>query len=1108
MMILLLSLSSLAATLTVGTGGTYESLQDAVDAASDGDTLLLAAGRYNECVDLGGRSLTIRGSAGSGSTTLDGGGTCEAALALESGETATLEGLTVTNATERAVLLADADVTLVDVVVKQSGSDAISGGGVYVSGGSVSFEDCVLTENEGEEGGNLYVADSALVTLTDTEVSEGSATDGAGIFVDDSVTTLVLDGATVRDNTASRWGGGVFIDDDGTLSSEGSTFDGNTGSAVNGCGVYLSDSAVFDSSSDTYTNNGASSWKTSTTMGGAIYLEQYNTLTMSDATFSGNYATRGGAIAASLYPKLTIEDSVFQENEAYSYGGALHLVTSAEITLSGTTFDANATSAGVAGAIYQTSYGSLAVSECTFTSNTAKSDGGALYVYSHIEVDLRDSTFEENRSSSASGGALYGESYIELSVDDTEFVFNQATSGGALALSSAIYDAELSGVTFEQNYATAGNGGAIYAENTSGLGIDNSIFDRNGSSDSGGAIYSRDSDLILEDSTFEKCWSSDSAGGAIRHYNVGDPTYSLEIDEVEFTGNEAETYGGAIHASNSVLVSVSDSHFEANKTETGGHGGALSMESVSAGEISSSVFVLNSASYGGAIYDTHEISDDDTTGVSNSVFVENDATMSGGALYLRVGYPTIINNTFVTNSALESGGTAHLHGVDVEFVNNLVAFTLSGSGVYANDATSAAGTFTYNDWYENSPDDTDGELDLDTTADGNLEEEPGLAGYDADGIWEDDLRLADGSALIDVGDPSVLDADGSVSDIGAYGGTGPKVGDRDGDASLDTEDCDAGDATVYPGADELCDGLDNDCDETADEDAVDEPSWCPDADGDGYGGAEDCVESCEAPGAGFVEGATDCDDADASASPEGEETAYDGVDQDCSGADWSDVDEDGYDAEAAGGTDCDDADATVFPGAEESAYDGVDQDCSGADLADLDRDGHEAESGGGDDCDDEDADVYAGAPETPYDGVDNDCDGADLTDVDGDGHDAERVGGDDCDDEDPASYAGAPETAYDGVDQDCLAGDLNDLDGDSFASEVVGGPDCDDEDDAISPAAEDEPGDGVDQNCDGFDPDVSVKGWACTGCASSSSPAGPLAVIGALLGLVGLRRRG
>jgi hypothetical protein len=74
------------------------------------------------------------------------------------------------------------------------------------------------------------------------------------------------------------------------------------------------------------------------------------------------------------------------------------------------------------------------------------------------------------------------------------------------------------------------------------------------------------------------------------------------------------------------------------------------------------------------------------------------------------------------------------------------------------------------------------------------------------------------------------DGDGWGKILGARGCAQPS-----GHSAIDG-DCDDSDAALNPGAEEICDGVDNDCDGTTDEDdAVDASVWYPDADGDGYG---------------------------------------------------------------------------------------------------------------------------------------------------------------------------------------------------------------------------------------------------------------------------------
>ncbi len=217
---------------------------------------------------------------------------------------------------------------------------------------------------------------------------------------------------------------------------------------------------------------------------------------------------------------------------------------------------------------------------------------------------------------------------------------------------------------------------------------------------------------------------------------------------------------------------------------------------------------------------------------------------------------------------------------------------------------------------------------------------------------------------------------GCLLDKAGYLARVAELTDHDGDGYVQQDDCDDADASVFPGATETCDGVDDDCNGLVDDNAVDRLVWYPDADGDGYGVDANAILACDAPTSTWINRGGDCDDTQATVSPAGTEIAYDGVDQDCSGADLNDVDGDGFVARQAGGDDCDDADASVHPGATEVPYDGVDQDCSGADLNDLDGDGFVATEAGGDDCDDADAAVFPGAAETWANGfTDNDCDG-------------------------------------------------------------------------------------------------------------------------------------
>jgi hypothetical protein len=304
--------------------------------------------------------------------------------------------------------------------------------------------------------------------------------------------------------------------------------------------------------------------------------------------------------------------------------------------------------------------------------------------------------------------------------------------------------------------------------------------------------------------------------------------------------------------------------------------------------------------------------------------------------------------------------------------------------------------------------------------------------------------------------------------------------DADGDGYDTTEDCDDNNTLVNPGSVELCDGVDNNCDGTIDEDVT--TTFYADTDGDGFGNASESTEACEPP-SGYVSVGNDCDDTDENAYPSASERC-DGVDNDCDGEidedvlyEWyADADSDSYgDPDSAyevcdpppgyvdNASDCDDTDDSSFPGGEEVCDEAdndcdtlVDEDVTTTYYQDTDGDafgvsdetteacspptGYAASAG---DCDDTDSAISPNATEL-CDSVDNDCDG--TIDED-DAADAATFYADD----DGDSYGDPADTAT-----ACTAP----------SGYVSDDSDCDDIDSAINPAAS-EVCDSVDNDCDG-----------------------------------------
>lgn len=99
----------------------------------------------------------------------------------------------------------------------------------------------------------------------------------------------------------------------------------------------------------------------------------------------------------------------------------------------------------------------------------------------------------------------------------------------------------------------------------------------------------------------------------------------------------------------------------------------------------------------------------------------------------------------------------------------------------------------------------------------------------------------------------------------------------------DSTDCDDSDSTSYPGAIEVCDGVDNNCDNSIDE-GLNQTLYYEDADLDGFGSTASIL-TCEVLGAGFSLDSTDCDDSDSTIHPGANEILNNAIDENCDGVD-------------------------------------------------------------------------------------------------------------------------------------------------------------------------------------------------------------------------------
>jgi len=594
-------------------------------------------------------------------------------------------------------------------------------------------------------------------------------------------------------------------------------------------------------------------------------------------------------------------------------------------------------------------------------------------------LDLRTGRFEARDCTIVDAQApIPGQPAASIDAQDGTIVLTDSVLDGAVAGNKEgghIYalrtDVTITGSTLTGG--SAPDGGTIYLDGGSLTVSDSTLGDDVGS---GPAVWVRDATITLTDVTLTHA-TSGALSATDSTLDLTDTVFEANVGAVSLTGGALTATGGRFEANTGTdgvallaegaSVTLDGVRFEANTASAGdvlrcdgGSSCTLLAPHLQGNSATGAVFLVRSspAVLTGATACVHDatttlmaVEGAGTLELTGSVVLANQ--LSGTALTVSAGSSaTLVNNSLV----LQEAG-AHLIQADgaLTLTNNLVATTTS-----SDHAVEALGGLFggYNLYFGNSGGDLAIPLATDILGTDPLIGTPALGDCDVAV-----LAPRVGSPLIDAGDPSLTDVDGSPSDIGAFGGESPNPGDptdppdpkteppdpvdSDGDGVPTPEDCDDEDPDVYPGATEVsCNGLDDDCD-PATVDAVDE-------DGDG-------VSSCE-----------DCDDTDGSVSEL--------VDV------YLDNDRDGYGI----------GDPTPFclPPTNSAPVDG--------------------------DCDDTDPETFPGAPEIPYDDIDQDCDGFDLNDLDGDG----AVGRDDCDDEDPERFPRNEDIPDDGIDQDCSGYDV------------------------------------------------------------------------------------
>ncbi len=261
----------------------YASIQAAVTAAVNGDSILVSPGVYNEQIDLDNKQVDIISTDGPLMTIIDGSG-LNGYLVRITGSTSSgsaFSGFTVRNG-NGGMRVHEADPLITNCVFQSNSISNNYGGGLAIFNASPLVSSCTFLDNFAIIGGGIYTefSNSQIVDCIFTE-NRGGYGAGAG-FVAGAVK---VEGAVFEENSANSFAGGAYFNY-GSPTVLRSHFTGN--SSLGGGAVYSSNAALRLQNSRIRGNNSFA--------GGGVYVAGGNVATLVNCLIDGNNSSQGGGV--------------------------------------------------------------------------------------------------------------------------------------------------------------------------------------------------------------------------------------------------------------------------------------------------------------------------------------------------------------------------------------------------------------------------------------------------------------------------------------------------------------------------------------------------------------------------------------------------------------------------------------------------------------------------------------------------------------------------------------------------------------------------------------------------------------------------------------------
>jgi len=234
----------------------YATIQAAIDAAVNGDAVLVAPGTYVENIDFKGKAITVQGTDGSAATTIDGGAK-DTVVRFTSGEGsgAILDGFHVRNGHgNNATYPIDgggvsfhggSTATIRNCEIE--GSYAWAGGGISIDASSPTIEHCLIRSNVGESGGGVVIWSGASPLIINCAINWNRTNQYGGGAITCSFSSPVIVNTVMAMNTTGGWEGGALQQGAGASSTLiNCVLWGNTANVAGGVFAWTSPAVLWN----------------------------------------------------------------------------------------------------------------------------------------------------------------------------------------------------------------------------------------------------------------------------------------------------------------------------------------------------------------------------------------------------------------------------------------------------------------------------------------------------------------------------------------------------------------------------------------------------------------------------------------------------------------------------------------------------------------------------------------------------------------------------------------------------------------------------------------------------------------------------------------------